>query len=463
MLAQDLGDANKVFFTADELQRSLVEALRLSNALTARTRLTVTFSAVAGQAWYNLTAIAPAALASTVTDRSTVELMQYRMMEPVEPSAGVGMTEMYAHDEMVRTLEQARDRFLVETETSITRRAAQTNIEFDGTVKLDESIARVMRIVWSDNLGRRTVLRNSSDEGIMSASRLDRRINYGTPRRWSIVSSPQLVLQLDPVPDGRPRDEALELTTIETGTSLSTTANSNTGTVLGVPDDLAAGVMWDSLELLLSKHGIGHDSARAQFAGQLGTVMRAVASNLPTVLEVLVRDVNIRIGHVSYLDAKDSGWEGRTRDIPRRAAVMGDWLALYPVPDDVFPITVTLVSQLPALDLTDHVQIGREHLSGLLAWAKQLLLFKVGGQPLAKAAQTAGLLIEQARQFNESRVRSCAYLAEYLSQGMETFPSTTRSAPAPDLSGDPRDDASTHNARQRSSTYTPYARKIGGR
>lgn len=465
-LAQDVSDTGKRFFTSTELQRAVTESLRLSNVLTARSRGNIRFDTTPGQAWYDLTALdtGPTLLAPTVTDRTTIENMQYRMMETVEPSAGTGMKEMHLFSEMLRTLQQTRDHMLVETMPTVTKRAAQTNIDANGRVELDESISRVLRAVWTDALGRRTILRNPTDEGISTTARIERRLQNGTPRRWSVIASPQLTLQLDPIPDVMP-GTSLQLWTIETGAALSTTANSNAGTVLGLPDDTAVGAMWSALELLLAKHGMGHDAARAQLAGRLGVLYRAIAATLPTVLEATVNGVDMRIGTVATLDAKDASWEARinTRTRPNRAIVFGDWFGLYPVPDDVYSINVTVNAKLPVPALTEFVQIGREHLSGILAWAKQLVLFKVGGQPLANAAATAGLLIEQAREFNEARAASCQYLSEFLSQGLPVPVQLPRSAPPPDLSGDPREDASSRNARQRDSQYSPYFRQIGGR
>lgn len=465
-LAQDVSDTAKRFFTSTELERAIVEALRLSNVLTARSRGHARFNTTAGQAWYDLSSLDtdPTLLTPTVTDRTTVENMQYRLMETVEPAAGVGMKEQYTFTELVRTLQQVRDRTLVETMTTITKRAPLTPIATDGVVEVDESIARILRAVWTDQLRRSTILRNPTDEGTTTAARIERRLQTGTPRRWSMIASPQLTLQLDPLPGVVPGG-SLQLWTVDSGSALDTTANSNTGTVLGLPDDTAVGAMWGALELLLSKHGMGLDSQRAQLAGTLSTLYRTVAATLPTVLEVTVNDVNVRIGTVNHLDAKDVSWEARinSRTRPNRAVVFGDWLGLYPVPDDSFSVDVTVSTKLQTPALTDYVQIGKEHLSGILAWAKQILLFKVGGQPLAAAAAVAGLLIEQAREYNEARAASCQYLTEFLSQGLPVPVQLPRSAPAPDLSGDPREDASSRNTRQRDPAYSPYFRQIGGR
>lgn len=465
-LAEDVADSGKSFFTATELQRTAVESLRLSNALTARSRGQIQFQTTPGTAWYDLAALGngPTILAPTVTDRTTIENMQYRLMETVEPSSGAGMKEQHSFAELLRSLQQARDRFLVDTSHTVTRRSPQTITTTDGTVQIDEAIAKILRIVWIDELGRRTVLRNSTDEGTMTAVQVQRRLSTGTPRRWSVVASPQLQIQLDPIPMDLPGALSVQLTTIESGAALSTTANSNAGTVLGIHDDVAVGPMWDALELALSKNAMGADMQRSQLAARLGTFYRAIAAALPTVLEVRVNGVDIRIGTARTLDAKEPGWEGQinTRRTPSRAVIMGDWLGLYPVPDDAFAVDVTVVAKLPTLALSDPVQIGREHLSGIRAWAKQLLLFKVGGQPLQQAASVAGLLIEQAREFNEARTATCQYLSEFLSQGMDSPPVLPRSTPPPDLSGDPRDDASSRNTRQRSTDYNPYVRPIGG-
>jgi hypothetical protein len=165
------------------------------------------------------------------------------------------------------------------------------------------------------------------------------------------------------------------------------------------------------------------------------------------------------------LDSMRNGWEGGNTGTPERvAATSSDWIALDPVPDDQYSIELTIVKPSPALVPSAQLQLGREQLSAIRAWAKQLLLFKSQGVQLQQGQLAAGAMIQAARVYNEERVAMSDYLSEIYSTSFQQEHQPLRSAEtinAPD--SDPRDTSSTRQSRNSNPSYNRPSRRLGGR
>lgn len=459
-LASDIGDSGKIHVVSAELQLAIRESLRLWNSLTAFDRSTITFTATPGTAFYDLSTSGDGAtsLAMSVTDRDLIGATQYRLMEPFDPEDGTGMSRQFAFSDLTRTLQDRRNQFLAETESVITKRADLFVEPGTETVTLDDTTIRVVRASWRTLDGTFHPLRAGTDEGMLTAARFGWRQHTDTPRAWSTATLPALSLRLYPVPANA---GYLQLWTVETGATVDPTGS---GTVLGVPDDAAWCIAWGALETLLSKNSYGSDPYRAQFAGTLYALGREISTRLPSVLTVTVNGVAIRTSQLRMLDSTRYGWEGQNRSVPSTAAVLGDHLALYPVPDSDHTVQVSVVrrTSLPSA-LTSYVSLGREQLSAVLAWAKQLALFKLGGEQIENASRIAGQLIEQARTYNDKRIGDAAYWTELLSSGQDFTAQLPRTPFIGGDDSDPRDTASSRERRGRSSTYDRPVPRLGGR
>ena len=102
-------------------------------------------------------------------------------------------------------------------------------------------------------------------------------------------------------------------------------------------------------------------------------------------------------------DAAYPGWQGLATGAPTDIALCGlNLLALRPVPNDIYSITLDVVrnAPVPTLDETP-VEVGREHLDSLLDYAEHLALFKVGGTELEASERQAQNFLRQAALSNE--------------------------------------------------------------
>lgn len=461
-LSAELADSSQVHFTLDELTRNVIEAYRIWNTLTAYERDTVTFTTTAGTAFYDLIDVGngPSLLGRTVTDRDVVGTIQYRLIEPCEPSAGSGMTDQFTFADILAALQSRRDEFLADTEPVVVQRTPEFVPAGTEIVALNDTIIHILRANWITLDSTHHPLRGGTDEGVQTATRPGWRQSPGLPRQWSVVSTPNLNLRLVPVPED---GGTLELFTIESGAVLDTNANAGTGTVLGVPDDVAAGPLWGAIATLCSRHGDGADPQRAAFATGMYALYVELARSLPTVLTVTINNVAIRRANLHMLDALKYGWQGHARGTPRTAAMLGDLIALYPVPDSTYSVEVEVVRRATIPALNEYLQIGREQLSAILAWARQLTMFKLGGDSISQGQRTAGELIAAARTYNEVRIADSQYLIELVSSAVDRPVPLPREAVTGLSDSDPRDTASSRNARSESTSYQRPTPRLGGR
>jgi hypothetical protein len=468
-LAFELNDTTKTFFLEPELILSLYESFRVWNSITGYHREVAHFSTEPNVAFYHLPTVLPSQLSLSVTVNDVLGTIQYRLMEPYEPIASAGVSEMFSHSAFLSAIQQRHNRFLAETSQEFSQLDPIFVSAGTGEVELDDTVVSISRAVWRTQDNRYYTLTSPTDEGATTSQLPSWRQSPAShPTTYSIASLPNLHLQLIPPPI---ENGELLLFATTTGNNLDTTVSPN-GTTLSVMDDSSWGVTWGAMiDLLLHGDSLTRDPSRAAYCQQMYKLSVELANSLPTVLHVLINDKMIVPSSLRMLDKMKSGWEGRNADQPTSPAIMGNWLALSPVPDDIYDIGVYVVRKAPLPALTDFIQYGREQLSAICGWAKQLLLFKKQGAQLAQGIQSGSLLIEQARIYNEERFLRSTYLSEIFGQssGDEPTPWTpprlasSQSTPGGSDGTDSADSTIPKRSRATSSVRGRSLKRLGGR
>src|SRR4029077_11076977 len=96
----------------------------------------------------DLPTVLPTTRGYHVTDADLITEMQYALMEPPTPTMWTG-TEQFTLQDLIRTLQQARDQFLRETGAVLTRSSVPTfTPNPDGRVSLSDQILQLRRVAW---------------------------------------------------------------------------------------------------------------------------------------------------------------------------------------------------------------------------------------------------------------------------------------------------------------------------
>lgn len=383
LLARRLSDTSNVFWTDAENGFYCIEALRCFGILSGFYSTRVTFNTTAGQFFYNLNdALAAADFGFNVTDTDLVRTLQAHFLETVTGttwSTVTGQTDMFVLADATNALQARRNDFLLKTGCVLTYTPA---VAVGGTpisrVLLPDTVIDVRRIDWLKS-GVYSLVRRR-DEWAANAWNPGWQSGASTPPTSysAILTNP---VQVQFIPPATSAPTAVGLLSVSSGPALNPAA----GVLMSVPDDLTPWVKWGAMCDMLGKDGQADDAARAAYCQQRYEEGLQVAAALASVEAVTIGTTNLWISAQIELDDYGAGWQN-VSGRPARAAVSGwNMLALSPVPDATYAVTLDLIpnTPVPSLD-ADFVQIGREHVDVIVDYAEHLARFKQGMDEVQK-------------------------------------------------------------------------------
>jgi hypothetical protein len=172
------------------------------------------------------------------------------------------------------------------------------------------------------------------------------------------------------------------------------------GVLLGIPDDWAWAVKWGALADLLSNEGQGKDPDRAQYCEERFQQALAIARTDPDVLYAQINGQSATLMALQDMDSGYPGWEDEI-GTPTDIAVERDVVALRPVPDGVYSVTLDVLRPAPIpTTSTDAVQFGPEVIDTIIAYAHHIAAFKEGGAEFVSTRLQFNDLIRLAADYN---------------------------------------------------------------
>jgi hypothetical protein len=411
-LANRLGDSASTFWTntvaLPELEVLLTESLHTFSLLSGFWReRAASLTLTAATAFFDLTTALNAGLVdSTVTDQDIIQQIQFQFLEDASVQTSWPGTDQFTYSDVTNAITRRRNQFLSDTGIILTR--STPAITVTGRQTLVDTIIDIRRAAYRSAVPFQYYSQLSrEDERVMTLANPDWSANQGTPRSYSVMAPPPLVMQLDPPPVA---GGTLDLITVSTGPTLDPAVSA---TALGIPDDLTPAIKWGAMSDLLGIDGQARDTQRAQFCEQryqqfvelarmLSMVVNTELGGLPTIPETLY-DLDSAIPH----------WQDYS-GTPTVLA-LGGWnmMAVSPVPDTQGPYSAILdvvrKADIPTKDV-NNVQIGREQLDMILDYAEHLALFKVGGAEWQATTQQANNFLLQSITYNQRLGAAAPYV-----------------------------------------------------
>lgn len=389
-LASRLEDAGRpgqdpyVFWTADELDGLLVEAIRTWQALTGTFKQRATFQispggGIDGSAFYDLRNIPSGILGFTFTDAELIQMVLACLLEPPLTDTWVG-TGQYSWAQITYALQNRINRWLEDTGANVTR-----NIQFAGTgpsasrIFIPEAVLDVRRAAWLDIGGTYTTLWRD-DEYAMQAFLFSGSLAPADPPQvWGKFVVPPVGIDLYPPPLNPGQLETLVVTS---GPQIGTTPAQvvDTPTVLDIPEDFVWGIVFGALSDLFSADGPARDPDRAVYAEQRYQESAELYRLNPTLLMTQINGVPIWSGSVFEMDAFLASWQA-SAGVPQFAGMAGrNLVAFGPSPNNIYSVSMDVVGNipLPVFD-TDYIQVDRGALNPLIDYAFHLASYKMQG------------------------------------------------------------------------------------
>lgn len=409
-LADMLGDSGKVFFVDEELGRYIIEALRWWGLEAMYFRETGKIDTVVNQAFYRVETDLEDALGTTllqslsVTDREIINDIAYSIMEPpiISWAGGWIGTEMFTLDNIVSFLEDSRDEVLKLTG------CIATQLQFfpvSQRVILPDTFIKILRADIAEQGGSGPLLVWPVDQvQLQSTNRSTIVPANGRPKGFAVSYTPQLTVDLWPEPAD---NSTLNLQVTETGGELDPTS---LATVLKIPDDASFVLKYGVLNKLFGKDGLARSPQMAQYCEARYRDGLDCMSRYQSFLWANIAESRRPLTSVAQLDELRPTWRQGTGALRSVAQLNWNTIAINNVPASVSTLTFEAVRKAPIPTADgDFIQVGRESMNAIYAYAHHIALIKSQGEEFAASIPKYEEAKALARDYRE-QVASQSYL-----------------------------------------------------
>lgn len=415
-LANSLNDPGKVNWTDGELKVHVLNALRFWNVLTGDNKLWYNLNVVPGTLWYDLQQTAGSPRAVGLEDTDLYSWLQYALIEPQLPNASLG-TAQYSTDQLIQSLQRARDEFLMRTACTSTVYPV-IPVPNVADVTLRETVILVRRGYWLPTpqvgggyaAGVNPAPVWPSDEFAVSAYSRFGPNTPGNPQVYSAGVQPPLVLTLTPPPSVPGQ---VELLTVESQPALSNPPPPNT--VFALPQDFMPALYWRTLADLMSMNAECMDAERAKYARSRFDQFCELVKSYPFILSARIQGIPVMADAVENLDRYLPGWEvaNPTAGGPLIVGYSGQNLVAFPTSlQQQVGLYMVGSANLPANDAAT-IQLGHEVMDAVLGYAQHTASFKLGWSEFAATMPLFKAIVQLAATRN-AQVRAMATFRDLL-------------------------------------------------
>jgi hypothetical protein len=415
-LAQSLNDPTNVYWSVDELNRALNEALLCWGSLTGYWTARGQFSTVAATPFYDLSIQLPLLRARTYTLGDLTKEIQYHFLEPANGVSGLNMTDQFSIGQITATLKRRRNQFVIDSRLPLTYSTIPVAAYPDGIVDLDQSIALIQRAVWRDAItGKCTPLRRTDTFGSQSYNP-SWNLDPGVPFSYSQAAAMPGQMQLIPPPLASGAIPLIYAQTLNLAIADATS--------LAIPDEFAYAVKYGAMEEALATNSQGYDPIRARYCTERYASALEAAQLQRSLLRASIGNRLLPVGTVTALDSVSPYWQ-TVQGTPQKAAISYDLLALSKVPNGVYSITCDVCQSAPIPTFpADHVDIGREELPYIFDYCRHILQLKLGGVEFVQSMP----LYDNFQRGAQQRTKLIGLKARYMTPLFDTDKSAEEAA-----------------------------------
>ena len=382
-LAARLEDPSYVFWTAQELNDILANAVRCWQALTGTFKQRATFTispggGVDGSSFYDLNSQL-GVLSFALTDLQIVDMILAALLEPPLTFDWVG-TGQFHFRQITDSLQNRINRWMGDTGANVTR-----NIQDVGTgptaarIFLPDGVMDVRRAAWLNAAGEYSTLWRD-DQLAMQAFRFGGNLTpVDPPVVWGRFTIPPVGLEVYPPPANPGQIETL---VVEQGPQIGPSPSAIVAdpTVLHIPEDFVWGMVFGALSDLCSADGPMRDLDRAQYAESRYQESVELYKLNPTLIDSLINGQQVWTGSVFEMDSFLASWQAQPGE-PRFCGMAGrNLVAFGPTPSSTYSVTMDVVGNIPLPTADgDFLQVDRGAINPLLDYAQHLASWKMAG------------------------------------------------------------------------------------
>jgi hypothetical protein len=416
ILAQRLGDPSQIYWNQpNQLLNYVIEAARLYQALTYSYKQPMTLTTAANTAFYSLSQALGSPIPYTATDVEVTNNALACLLEPPLPNSGPWTgTGQFTFLQLQQSLQNRLNRFIGESGRQTAHSVISGVLANTELVTLPDGVLDVRRAGWIPTAGTAVYPLGRQDEWAEQAYLPAAAGNPDFPIAYSVydVAAPQL--RLIPPTAGA---GSLDLVLVNAGPTVNLSVASPV--VLGIADDVSAGLKWGMLADLLATDGPSRDYPRAAYCEQRFSEYVQLARLYASVLTATINSATIGWGSIFDLDFYQPDWQESTGQPTFLGMAGRELVVLGVVPDDgtaggnpganySLGLTVAASMPVPGTPSSTYLQISRDWIDPVMDYAQHIACFQMGGTEFNSTDRMYQNMIRMAQAQN-GRLEAVAF------------------------------------------------------
>lgn len=420
-LLQRLQDTSASMTTPAEATIYITEALRVLNANTGIWNAELQFDFNPGDGWKSLN-FTDSPRQRTITDTQLYTEMEYMLMEP--PTGGVWTgTNQFNITNLSNAIQYRLNEALLLSGANTVNIVTLNSPTSAVTTLLPDTVLDLRRVRWIPAPPSTESPYALWREDVVSANAYGDQLSLepGPPESWMITANTPLSFDCSCTPNV---PGTWDLLAIESGVTLTPP----TSTLIGLPDDWTWVIKYGALADALSNSPEAFDQLRAKYCEDRYYRGLKAMHELPWLVDASVASLPVDTPSFEEADAYAQNWELTWPASDPQIVVGGmDFVALAPFPTtSIVSSVLTVVGNAP---ISDPIQLSRDGVDAVLAYAQHIAMFKLGGRDFASTFPLYKQFEDYCRMVNGRYAQLGIFRPEMILEGNRSNDLDPRFAP----------------------------------
>jgi len=409
-----LDDETEQYWVRQEKYYAIWEAMYVWGAYTSYWRKRLEFyTRTNGDPYYDMSVVFPIYRPRNWTLNQLVQDIQYMSLEAPNGITGAGMSGQISIESVLLSVSKAINKFFLDARIPYAvNTGVPSPVPGESPVAMPQNVAILHRCMWQDTASGRWYTLWRQDAWSVDRGYPTWTTEPGMPVGFSESEQSPLQVEIYPAPTNVGKLEAITVDTQVVDTT-------NAGQIINCPNEWIHAIKYAALGDLFSNESQNVDPLRAKYADtRYAQSIMAVAS-ARSIIRATSSNTPMPIDSLAAIDSSMPYWRNQA-GTPVVGGVMYDILAVAPISDTAYPITVDLCISAPIpLAGDEFVQLGKEDMRQILDYAGHVMTFKCGGKEFENTFDQYDGFMKAVEGRNQLTAAKIMYLSAVMGQAQK--------------------------------------------